>query len=345
MSTMLDLDEQFEDATRELHARLDSVRLAPASAVIRRRNRRRYTISAFALVIAAVGVITIGSAATHDTHPATPSPARTLEDRLLFPTKISSGKPEVVVGPDSPEGAHGLVRAPGGALFLISIEADSGELTPDAEHRQINGRTFVVEPFNGQLAYSSLDNCARVGVEQSDPSAAPWNADATALLTALTIEGRHATVTLPAGWESLGAGTPGSLLQVAFTTNIGNTTHAVVLMQMPDSPVAVLPSWGAGPITPTTFNGQPAWAVNLERTSPGFTSLIWEDNGTAVSLYGPDVSVDDLKTIASGLQHNKADEWARYLPTATIGGPAGTAPAGDTVNKTDCGPSQLTISH
>jgi hypothetical protein len=344
---MLDLDEQFEAATRELHAHLDSVHLAPASAVIRRRNRRRYTISAFALVIAAVGVITIGRAATHDTHTATfiAGSAHTVEDRLLFPTQISTGKPEVVVGPALPDGAQGLVHTPSGALFHISVMADSGQLTPNVDRRQINGRTFIVEHINGLLAYSSLDNCARVRVEQSDPSAAAWNADATALLTALTIDGQHATVTLPAGWESLGVGHPGTLLQVGFKTNVGNTTHAVSLMQMPDSPLAVLPDFGAGPITPTTFNGHAAWAVNLQRNSGPFTSLIWDDNGTAVSLHGPDVSLDDLKTIASGLQHNKADEWARYLQSATFGGPSGTAPSSDTVNQTNCGPSQLTISH
>lgn len=346
---MFALDEHLEAATRELHEALDNARLAPASAVIRRHARRRHSVTALATAIAVLGVVGLGIVVTRDVEPAdhgspTDDP---IVRRLLFPTGISEGDiRQVYLGPDLPNHAKGLVRAPGGALFRISIVPSGGSgPTPDVDRRDFNSRTFTLETTLAEYAaYASLDECVLVSVEQSDPSGKAWDTNASTVLAALTIEGRAANLALPPGWESFGVGNGGRLIQLAYTATIGTTRHDVVLMQLPEAPIAAISgiAQGTGPLTSTTFGNHQAWTVSS--AEPATTSLIWQDGTNAVLLAG-EVTLDELEQIAANLQHDQGDEWARHLPTAeSLSGSGDTSPLQPSTNTETCGTPRLTIN-
>jgi hypothetical protein len=122
-------------------------------------------------------------------------------------------------------------------------------------------------------------------------------------------------------------------------------------MQISNSPVATVLNLAAapGPLASTTFNNLPAWTTGSPDSG---TALIWEDHGNAVSFSG-ELTLDELKQLAGDFQHNQADQWARYLPSATTGAPPGTSPAQDTIyssapsesTNNDCTtPPRLTIN-
>jgi hypothetical protein len=256
---------------------------------------------------------------------------------------------KIYLGPDLSTSAKGLVQSPDGALFNLSIGERGGwQMTPNVEHRDINGHTFTVETINSELAYVALDDCAVVGVEQSGPDAKAWDTDASSLLAAMTINGLTATVALPPGWESFGVGNGGHLIQLAFTSRVGGTAHAVVLMQASDSAVASISriALGDGPLTSTTFNDQQAWTVSDAANSTN--SLIWQDGSNAVLLSGQ-ATLEELKQIAGALEHNHAEDWARLLPTAeNLSGSVGTIPPDTspdptTTNANNCGTPRLII--
>jgi hypothetical protein len=64
---MLDLDERFDAATRELHDVLEAITVVGAAKVIRRHRRRRYTTAAAAIVLAAMGVVAFAGITRSDT--------------------------------------------------------------------------------------------------------------------------------------------------------------------------------------------------------------------------------------------------------------------------------------
>lgn len=344
---MLSLDEQFEVATRELHDALRGRPLAPVSVVVRRHRRRRRTLVASCVVAAACGVIALGIVVTRPVEPIEPASPTTdvIAQRLLFPTGVPDADiHNVYFGPDLSSSAKGLIRSPDGSIFHVAIgESGGAQLTADADSRQFNGRTFTVERIRSELAYTSIDDCVVVAVEQFDSVATGWDTDASTVLTALRVDGRTGTVLLPSGWESFGVSTGGHLIQLAYTATIDTSRHDVVLMQVPDSVAATLSNLvqPTGPLTSTTFNGKQAWSVGSADQLP--TSLIWQDGTNAVLLSG-DVNLDELKRIAIDLQHDHADEWTRRLPTAEIlSGSDGTTPNPAPSIAGVCGPPKLDI--
>jgi hypothetical protein len=264
-------------------------------------------------------------------------------DRLLFPAGVSQQDiNEVMLGPDLGTTAKGLANSPGGTPFRVSVVESHGDASnPSLEHRTINGRQFTVERFDGELAYTTIDSCVFVVVAQSGAGTSPWDPEASAVLGGLTIDGGTSSLTLPAGWQSFGAGTAGSLIQLAYKVKIGKTWHNVNLMPISHSPVATIVrlALASGPLTSTTFNNRPAWTTGSPETG---TALIWRDNGNAVSFSGP-LTLDELKQLAGGFQHNQSDQWARYLPSATLGAPPGTSPVEDTVYGTGPGTSKSSV--
>jgi hypothetical protein len=351
---MLALDERLEAATRELHEVLDRASLRPASAVKQRHQRRRHAVTVFAAIITVVAVVGLGFLVTRDVEPIEPgSPTSDpAAARLLGPANgTEAGTHNLYLGPDLPKSPKGLVEAPGGALFRVSISERGGwQVTPNVEQRDINDRMFTVESVDSELAYVSLDDCAVVGVDQWGPDAQAWDTDASALLAAMTINGLTANVALPQGWTSFGVSNGAHLIQLAFTSKAGGSLHGVNLMQAPDSAVAailrVAPADGA--FTSTTFNNQRAWTVGDAANST--MSLIWQDGANAVVLSGQ-ATLEELKQIAGSLEHNHADDWARILTSGeNLSGTQGTtppataAPGASTINPGSCGTPTLTIT-
>jgi hypothetical protein len=343
---MLTLDEQFEAATRQLHESLGGVRLAPAASAIRRHHRRRVKVTIIATFIAVLGIVALGLVVTRDVEPIEPgsSSVDPIADRLLFPVNAPGNSIHLVLGPKPGNGAKGLVRSPSGRLFRISIGERGGSgPTPNVERRTFNGHEYTVESINGELAYVALDRCMVISVSEYDSKAPQWDLDASIVLAGTSIEGRTASLALPAGWESFGSGVSGNLIQMSFRATVGTATFAGSLWQITNAPVAAvvgsIPS--STPFESTTLNGLPAWTT----VSPDFgTELLWEDGANAVALFGK-ATLAELKRLAGQLQHNQADQWARHLPTAeNLGGTIGTTPVQNTTNTDDCGAPRLTIN-
>ena len=348
---MLDLDQQFEAATGDLREKLQSIRVAPASRVIerQRRHRRTVTLSGVLVVVAFLGALAaivlrdIDEPVANGNDPATAQ----LTDSLLFPSKLSGGKTdEVMIGPQSGYGPRGLVQAPDGALFIIGITERFGtELTPNTERRVFAGRAFSAEGIDKELVYVAVDDCMTVSIRQSYLGAQAFDSDATTLLEALSITSRSAAVTLPAGWTSFGVGNRGSLIQIAFHSTVDNGTAQFNLMQLPNTPIPALLGFAGTGLAPTSFNGHPAWSG-----ASHFTSLAWTDGANAALLYSDTATLDQLKQVATTLEHNHSDQFASLSVTA--GGPNGTSPAPDPIAPNgsgpatavqECGTPQLTI--
>jgi hypothetical protein len=270
-----------------------------------------------------------------------PNPAASsLLDRLLYPVNASDDTAlEVIVGPDLGNGASGLVRAPDGALFRVSVNASGGfEMTPNVETQVHNNRTYTVEEGSGTLFYRSLDACAEVGVSQSDPSGTAWSADVSTVLDALDVVGQDATLTLPGGWESYGTGVASTPIQVSFSAQAGTVARVVSLMQIPDSAVSTVMFGGDEPLVETTFDGHVAWT----REGAIHRSLFWEDGSTAVSLISTDATVAELKQIAGGLEHGHASDFAGHIESFDPLG-TGTLPPDASLPAADCGSPLLSI--
>ena len=261
--------------------------------------------------------------------PTTGSSSLAVVDRLLYPAR-SSGRngnvAEVHLGPASGFGPRTLVRAPGGALFVVAIGPRFGaELTPDVPRREVRGRTFTGEAFRGELVYVSLDACIGVTIRQSAPAATLFDDDATTLLDSVEIVGQQVTVGLPAGWTSIGVGHPGNLVQVAFTTPV-EPGKGFNLMQLPDTTVSALLGGAGfqGPIAADRLDdGRPAWSAVARNddgsrgVSPplGFTTIAWQNGPDAAVLYSDTATLDELKRVVPTLEPGHGKEFAGYTPT------------------------------
>ncbi len=227
---MLTLEDRLEAATRELHEVLDKAALRPATAVKQRLRRRRHAVTALAAIITVLAVAGLGFVVTRDVEPIEPgsSTSDPAAAQLLFPPGASEADVHLYLGPDLPTSAKVIIEAPDGALFRVAISERGGwQETPDVERRDFNGRTFTVESVDSELAYVSLNDCAVVGVDQWAPNAQAWDADASALLDTLTINGLTANVALQSGWRSYGVSHGGHLVQLAFSSKAAGSPRGV----------------------------------------------------------------------------------------------------------------------
>ena len=308
-----------------------------------RRPRRVAMASAAAVVVlgaaAAAGLTVMRHGQTGGSAASVPTtPPASLLDRLLYPTAATASDIEVVVGPDLGDGATALVSAPDGALFRIGVnQADGFEMTPNLPTQEHNNRTYTVEDASGSRFYRSLDPCAEVGVLQSG-SAPAWNPDARALLDGLDIVGQTATLTLPAGWTSHGAGVAQTPLQISFSAQTANASIQVSLMQIPGTNVAAV-MVGDEPLERTSFDGHMAWT----RAGAIHRSLYWQDGDTAVSLISSEASIAELQQIASQLERNHATDLAGRI-TSFDPQPPATLPPDAPRSRATCGAPQLTVS-
>lgn len=257
---------------------------------------------------------------------------------LLFPPGADAL--EATVGSRRDDWAAGLVGSPEEVIYRISVLPTTGELDPDDEQRDINGRSFTLQQDdeNDMLGYAYLDMCATVVVQTSADSPA-WNQEATNLLAALTIEGRVVAAVLPEDWRLYGAGGFGDLYQIIFEAEIGGVSRSVALRQMPGSPIAALPGVGGGRVTETTFNGRQAWI--FERTG-GYVSLVWMEGDNAVMLEAADVTVDQLESLAATLEPDQRAARSRYVVSTN---PVATTPDQSIPNdQATCGPTRLDLT-
>jgi hypothetical protein len=309
----------------------------------RRPPRRVAMVSAAAVVLlgaaAAVGATIIRDGRTNGSASSVATdPSASLLDRLLYPAAPTSSGIHVVVGPDLGDAATALVSAPDGSIFRIVVNNAAGfETTPDVPTQEHNNRTYTVEDASGSRFYRSLDQCAEIGVFQSGSTPA-WNADATAVLDGLEVVGQTATLTLPPGWTSHGAGVAQTPVQISFSAQLDNASRQVSLMQIPNTNVAAV-MIGDEPLVQATFDGHLAWT----RDGAVHRSLYWQDGDTAVSLVSTEASSTELQQVASELERNHATDLAGHI-TSFDPQPSGTLPPDAPRSDATCGTPQLSVT-
>jgi hypothetical protein len=114
------------------------------------------------------------------------------------------------------------------------------------------------------------------------------------------VDGGRVTVELPPGWQSLGTGAVSDRYIVQFTADVDSQLDAEFeLEQRPATGVGVfLADPGRTNPRPTTLSGRPAWLM----TDPeGWTTLVFADAGTAVSLRARGLDDDALVAFAPTL--------------------------------------------
>lgn len=316
-------------------------KISVAISEVRAGARRRRAVRRAVVAVGTMSLVVVGLTAVVLRNVGTPDQAadqpRSTEpaDLLLYPPSLAEADARVTVGPSVVPTSAALLQAPSGALFRVGVSVSSGELTPGAERRVFNGREFDSELYDGIASYQSLSACARVGVVESSPAPRLWDDEALILLDGLVANGKDVSIGVPDGWTSLGAGHPATMLQLTFGATVDGRQIGVNLTQIPSTPVAFLAD---SKLTPTLIGNRPAWT--MENTA--FRTLIWEQNGNAVSLSGIATS-DELVQIAATLESGHGDTWSAIIPTDADPAPIGRAPDPEPVTPGNCGLSDITI--
>lgn len=282
-----DLEALFEAQTSELGVgdppALHDIALAPTD---NHNSRRRPLLAAAALLIVA-GIAGIGLA-TRISEPTAPSDTTTAavptERGMLVPVGLEHGEPpEVnVVEPDR-RSAAGLVLSTAGTPYRISVGVQAAPANPDAKQRQIGTHLVSVDSDSAFSAYTVSSECVAVNVtEPSNPEGGAAS-EIDELIERLVIADAGVSLTLPDGWQSFGAGTPGRLVQITYEYRFDDDAHTVTLAQAIDTPIAALQGLTLAPLVPARLNGQPAWTFEWPQTD--LRSLVWNDNGNAVMAH------------------------------------------------------------
>lgn len=298
----------------------------------------------FAIAAAVVAVVGIGvglfamSRQNNDTPPADAPPVAPNElDRLLYPSGMKLGQ---VYGMPSPGNRAGAVLVtPDGRPFAVSVEENFwASLPTDAEQREVNGHTFGASGAMGSMDYTTLSSCLMVDVSERVAQSTPWAADSLAMVNGLAIDGTDVTLQTPAGWTSMGDGALGATYVVSFTTPAGN---AATMMQMLDAPAgALLAQHALSTLTPTTFDGKPAWLYTID----GWTYLAWNRAEGSALVGLQDGTPEQLVALAAQMTTQRGSDWSKNI--AAIGtGPAGSSVTVATVADTtgECGTRTLTV--
>ncbi len=345
-----DLDPAFEQQLRsmlnELAAQLDPT---PPQAVPRRTSRRWMPAAAAAAVVA-VGVWGVASVRSRPlvsdsaTMPTSISGDHEAADsritaRLLYPGAFAEGStPEVsVVGGSGAKIA--LLGTPSGRFHVVRVgEVGTTVLDEVVDRREIGGRTVVVEEGDDGNNYQWIDDCVLGLLQTTDPTLAPWIRDDRDLLDRIDVRNSDVTISLSSEWIVYNTGSANPIIQLHFDVLIDGVRHAVVLGQSIGGSIAGMPFPLSGPPLPIDgVPGRAAWIADRD-TSP---RLLFDNDGVAVGLWGTDMTVDDLITVAAQLV-SRPDAWSQLLQNPAELAAVGTTPPAST-RPDVCGTPTLTF--
>jgi hypothetical protein len=137
-----------------------------------------------------------------------------------------------------------------------------------------------------------------------------WDPTILELFDHVSIQDPVATLEVPAGWQDLTSGPLTSLFELQFSVTIGDGTHQLQLLQMPDTTVGALASQRslgtAAPIVGGT-------AGRLFATADT-RYLVWDTGPGAAMIGGPtSLNGEQLAEIAVQLESGRADLWSSIL--------------------------------
>ena len=273
-------------------------------------------------------------------------------DRLLYPAASSGDATAASISAPGGRAAGALISPTGNVYTVNVMENFWGSLPVDLEQRTIGTIDVAVGNQDGTLAYTALNRCTMIGIGNRSPESQPWSAEAFQLLGATTLTQTSASISVPAGWTSLGAGSLGTIYELHFDAS--SDVQGVVLWQMPGTPVGTLLSqFSPGAAIATTADGATAWLLRGTDGDP-YNYLAWDAAGSAAMVGVPHGDEAQFQSVVSSLRAGHAAEWAKVLdsvPGATgADASAQEAESGTTVpgTRTDpsssCGSRTLTIT-
>ena len=289
-----------------------------------RRAKRLVLAGVAAAVIVIVGLI--GIYVRDDTAKVTTA-AIPSTDPVLWVPDTSSGKITAYEQADPGPINQGAVRAPDGTVFDISLNANSGDAGTAGEERQIGGHTvrLATDASATGVVYRSIAlGCSNLGVTSAEED--PWSSNAVALLQGVAVVDGTVRLALPLGWISLGAAPAGHQFGTSFDVTVDGRKQTLSMWQMPDAPVGFYLRVGQGKPQPVEVAGRQGWTFD-SASSPGYTTLVAERDGTAFFIAGP-VPASQLIEIAEGMVRAPQVDWTSHKDPNMSNATMAPAPAG-----------------
>lgn len=205
---------------------------------------------------------------------------------------------------------RGAVRTASGEIIGITIHGLDNRTGPGVGGvTTIGGQDVGFGGWAGDIyaAYDLWGDCFGATITTSEGLATEavvnpsFPADIQTFFGQLTITGETVTVQLPPGWESLGAAASSERYTMRFiaSTPAVATIPEFQLEQRPNTGVGVfLADPRSTNPRPTTLSGRPAWLIT---GSGGWITLIFDHDGTAVSLGARGMTDDQLVAFAATL--------------------------------------------
>jgi hypothetical protein len=221
------------------------------------------------------------------------------------------------------------VVSPGGTVFGISVNPDDGNATTvGADERVVAGyivRAVVDGSSPGEI-YRSIRTPTCINVSINSAGEDKWSNDAISLIGSLTMNGTGIQFNLPTGWSTLGHSASQPQFETTFEVEVNGASQTLSMWQMPNAPVGFYLTAEESNPKAIQVGEMTAW-IGEGVTTPGYTKLVAERDGTAFSLSGR-VPADQLIAIANQMVRAPQAEWTAHVdPNVTRITPA-PAPAG-----------------
>jgi hypothetical protein len=134
-----------------------------------------------------------------------------------------------------------------------------------------------------------------------------WSTDAIALVNGLTGDDSSIRIELPPGWSSLGDAAAGHQFEISFDVTVNGTRQTLSMWQMPNAPAGFYMTAMESNPRPVQIDDFAGW-ISDGVTTPGYTDLIAERDGTAFFIGGA-VPADQLIEITRTMVRAPQADW------------------------------------
>ncbi len=215
--------------------------------------------------------------------------------------------------------AGGAVLSPSGTVFGIAVvptaPIDLAVLPDSYNERTIAGRAAwgMEDGSAPKQIYRGIEiECATLSVTTAGEPM--WSSDIELLASSIESDGTTLTVTLPAGWTSLGATTVAETHNSTLAVRVNGVDYRARLTQAIGAAVGpLLTTMETNPTKVSNGTTSELWHIE-GATTPGYNTLIGTRRGTAFSVSG-NAPTDVLTEILDALVAVPASDWLQR-PTA-----------------------------
>jgi hypothetical protein len=180
-----------------------------------------------------------------------------------------------------------------------------------------DGSPVAVE-LDGQypLYVAMSDGCAVLRLNDGGDVAptAGWRSAALELLASIRQGGDSVDVSLPSGWQVLGATGPARLFEVAVRVPTESGEAALDLLQAPDSDAAFTDQPPARDLSRIAFLDGDAWA-GVTSSDPTMTVVLWRQGDSTFRASSETMSIEAMEAAVAAMDVLSTPEWEeRYGP-------------------------------